>query len=284
MHYRKPRVDGNFGDVVAVTDNAANEKKAFEILGWPRLPCNGQNLNLVVKAGLKEVSKVVAKARSIVTMGMLESKQKLLLKEECHGHKLPTDTPTRWNSTFEMLVRVVEQTAAIRAVADDPLCPGGQDLKRKLLTMNEQLLIQSLITILKPFKMATEDFSFETEPSLSRVVPVLMKLQKVLEINEMDDPPAVKRMKQAMQANMEKRQTSEVMQLCRLASLLDPRTKHLKFLTDEEKDGTAKELLKLCLELGKDSNSETVTDETEEAADLPTKFHVKIQALAKKTG
>ena len=149
MHYRKPRVDGNFGDVVAVTDNAANEKKAFEILGWPRLPCNGQNLNLVVKAGLKEVSKVVAKARSIVTMGMLESKQKLLLKEECHGHKLPTDTPTRWNSTFEMLVRVVEQTAAIRAVADDPRCPGGQDLKRKLLTMNEQLLIQSFITILK---------------------------------------------------------------------------------------------------------------------------------------
>ena len=49
----------------AVTDNASNEVKAFDILKWPRIPCYGHNLNLVVKCGLKEISAILAKARGL---------------------------------------------------------------------------------------------------------------------------------------------------------------------------------------------------------------------------
>jgi len=34
---------------MATTDNAANEQKAYEILGWDRFGCYGHKINLVVK-------------------------------------------------------------------------------------------------------------------------------------------------------------------------------------------------------------------------------------------
>lgn len=38
--------------IVAVTDNAANEKRAFDILGWTRLGCYGHRINLIVRRSL----------------------------------------------------------------------------------------------------------------------------------------------------------------------------------------------------------------------------------------
>ena len=51
------------------TDNAANEKKAFELLKWPSLSCQGHNINLSVKSGLgvSEINKLVGKGRCLVT-------------------------------------------------------------------------------------------------------------------------------------------------------------------------------------------------------------------------
>ena len=55
------------GQIIAVTDNAANEGKAFSLLSWERHSCMGHNLNLVVNSGLKEGSRMVAKGRSLVS-------------------------------------------------------------------------------------------------------------------------------------------------------------------------------------------------------------------------
>lgn len=101
-------------DIISVTDNAANEKKAFQILNWIRFGCYGHRINLVVKNALsvsKEISHVIAKGRKLVTFfhqstsanDSLLAKQKLLLQEEFVGHKLIMDVPTRWNSTVAML-------------------------------------------------------------------------------------------------------------------------------------------------------------------------------------
>ncbi|CAG2217211.1 unnamed protein product [Mytilus edulis] len=80
-------------DIIAVTDNAANEKKAFQILNWIRFGCYGHRINHVVKNALsvsKEISHVIATGRKLVTFyhqstsanDSLMAKQKLLLQEE----------------------------------------------------------------------------------------------------------------------------------------------------------------------------------------------------------
>jgi hypothetical protein len=68
----------------AVTDNATNDRKAFELLEWPRFGCYGQRINLMVKNALAppELSKIIAKGR------------KLLLDDKQKGHKLIMDCAT----------------------------------------------------------------------------------------------------------------------------------------------------------------------------------------------
>lgn len=113
----------------AVTDNAAIEKKAFELLQWVRFGCYGHRINLIVKKfpGVPEVSCLCAKGRKLVTIfhqsssttDALKVKQKLLLSSDAVGHKLINDIPTRWNSTLAMLSCLVEQTPALLAMAND---------------------------------------------------------------------------------------------------------------------------------------------------------------------
>ena len=72
-------------NILATTDNAANEIKVFDLLQWPRVPCFGHILNLAVKAGLAipEISRLVANGRNIVSFfyrspsatGFLQQKQ-----------------------------------------------------------------------------------------------------------------------------------------------------------------------------------------------------------------
>ena len=55
---------------MAVTDNAANEKKAFEqTLNWPQFGCYEDRINLVVKKGtsIQEIAKLTGKGRKLVT-------------------------------------------------------------------------------------------------------------------------------------------------------------------------------------------------------------------------
>ncbi|KAK3087166.1 hypothetical protein FSP39_002502 [Pinctada imbricata] len=120
----------SFPDPIATTDNAANEQKAFEILGWTRFGCYGHRINLMVKHALSlpECSKILGKARKLVSFfhksssvtEMLTKKQMLLLDRKAQGHRLIIDVATRWNSSLEMLKRLLEQSPALMALANDP--------------------------------------------------------------------------------------------------------------------------------------------------------------------
>lgn len=116
----------------AVTDNAANERKAFDLLEWCIFGCYGHRINLIVKnaLALPELSKVIAKGKKLVTFfhqsssatDLLMGKQQIMLAEDLRGHKLTMDCSTQWNSTYSMLERLVEQTSAIMAVISDSSC------------------------------------------------------------------------------------------------------------------------------------------------------------------
>ena len=139
--------------LTAVTDNAANEKKAIDLLEWSRFSCQGHNSYLAVKVGLG-VSSLIAKGRSLVgyfhksplAMDVLFKKQILLLEKDCQGHKLIQDVPTRWNSTLDMLERLTEQTPALHACISDPaLAKVKSVLQGKLYNFEEQQVIDDIV-------------------------------------------------------------------------------------------------------------------------------------------
>ena len=230
-----------FRDPIATTDNAAVENKAFKILGWPQIPCIGHNLNLAVKAALDipEVSKVVAKGRNVVSYfnksptatSLLLEKQKLLLGKEFHGKKLVQDVSTRWNSTLDMLKRMLDLTPAVHATLLDVKLKNSST--RYLYTFDDQELVEALINLLSPFKDATEFMSSETVPTLPAVWPTMLKIKTSLEIKE-DDPSMIKKMKQAALKNIEKRYVGKEDMLL-LSSILHPRTKQLPYISEDER-------------------------------------------------
>lgn len=70
-------------------------------------------------------------------------------------HKLPQDCPTRWNSEFFMLQRLLEQKDAICAELSSSEVTGAA----KILTANEWKLVGGLVKVLQPIAEATNDMS-----------------------------------------------------------------------------------------------------------------------------
>ena len=96
-------------------------------------------------------------------------------------HALTQDCVTRWGSTLSMLERLMEQQAAIAAV----LMEGRV---RHLMPEGDYwVLIESLVSILKPFQSATEMMGGSKYPTLSTAKPVIHKLiTRTLKENEND--------------------------------------------------------------------------------------------------
>ena len=116
--------DDHIGGVVR--DNGANMVLGVSLVGWPGIPCFGHTLQLCVEAGLNlaMVSKLTGAARKFVghfkhsslAMSALKEKQKTLNIPE---HALIQNVVTRWNSTYFMLERLLEQRWAIYGVLHD---------------------------------------------------------------------------------------------------------------------------------------------------------------------
>ena len=229
---------------IGVTDNAANERKAFELLNWVRFGCYGHRLNLVVKNALSgpEVSKITAKGRKLVTYfhqsssvtGMLMKKQILLLDQDKVGHKLINDVVTRWNSTYDMLARLLEQGPAILAVLTDPSLSkaAAGTLKNLVFTFDDQTVVENLAHVLKPFLSATRSLCADKTPTLQKVMPILVKLSSCIAPQE-NDGPVLTKVKGIMRAQLESRTQDK--DLAFLGCMLNPASKNLEFLPSEER-------------------------------------------------
>jgi hypothetical protein len=262
-------------DIVITTDNAAVEVKSCRDLGWPRLGCAGHTINLVVRDVLQDrtLSKIVSKGRNVVSFfhkspqatDCLKAKQEALLPKDQQAHKLMQDVCTRWNSTLDMLKRLLEMNAPLHALAQDPEFK-QKDLKPMLFTLYEQAIVERLVGVLQPFKNATELLGAENQPTLSMVVPVLQMLRRSIqrehennegeEVQEDDQQERAKatlnKMKANMQAKLEKRFTS--LDLAEKASMLDPRSKSM--ICNVKGRGTVKATL---LHLAREVNGEKKT-------------------------
>lgn len=159
-----------------------------------RFGCYEHRINLIVKNALAfpEVGRILGKARKIVTFfhqsssvsKMLKAKQRLLLDEKLVGHKLVIDVVTRWNSTLYMLRRLLEQYPCLMALANEPSLSksASTTIKNCVFTFDEHAVVESLVHILDPFEKATTIVCSETTPTIQKVLPMVTKLYRAVEI------------------------------------------------------------------------------------------------------
>ena len=239
-HIKASQNEWGFPTPTGVSDSAANETKAFSLLKWNRVACFGHNLNLAVKSALKEKSAadILARGRRVVqyfhksttAANALKRMQQQHLSEEHWNKKLIQDVPTRWNSSFAMLQRLIEQSKAIHATL---LEPNIKHDAKNLYSFEDQRLVDAMLDFLKPFKDATTIMSTEEAPSLPALYPTYVQLVKNCTVSDNDLQP-LQSMKLAAKSDLDKRYVDSNPAIL-IASFLHPRTKHLRFLTEEKR-------------------------------------------------
>lgn len=112
---------------VITVDNASNMTVAVEVSGANlKLGCFAHTLNLASNKalGIPSLNKILGKVRSVVTYFHKSNIATEILKEKLAAiqlpkHKLIMDCKTRWNSTYQLLTRFLEQRPAILATLLD---------------------------------------------------------------------------------------------------------------------------------------------------------------------
>ena len=211
------------------TDNGANIVKAMQINKWQRFPCFAHCLNLAVTSGFKlpEISRIIDVAKKLVSHFKHSPKmyQKLKQTAEClrddddaaigYCTTLIQECPTRWNSCYNMLHRLVTLKPAIMAtLTSAELTPSQSEWK----------LMDELAEVLLPLKVVYEKMCGQDYPTLSGIYPVLICLIKVhLKI----DPAnliCVKDFKKKIIAGIEAHFKQDTQwELIELSAYLDPR-------------------------------------------------------------
>ena len=139
---------------------------------YRRLSCFIHTLQLVVNSNVLGCIPTVSKARRIVSK---VNKSCVLTKSVIKkaGKKLVSDVPTRWNSTFLMIDRLLQ-------VRED-LCDILEEHALENLTQSQWNKLESIHTLLQPFNHYTNTTSSEATTTIAMVIPVLMELTLHLE-------------------------------------------------------------------------------------------------------
>ena len=174
---------------VVIADNASNMDLALRLGEWNCRHCFGHTLQLAIDDGIKMspgMQEMIKSAKAIVAFYNRSTKATERLKElqeqlSLPNHKLIKDCPTRWNSTYYMLQRLLEQKPAITVMCASSTGP------RVSLSASEWRMMKELVEILKPLEEATRELSTEQRVSCSKVIPLLNALLFELRKNVVDD-------------------------------------------------------------------------------------------------
>lgn len=163
--------------VCVVSDNAANIVAAIRLTGWRHIPCFAHNLNLIVRSGLQCITTITAKVKTIVEFFKRSTQATTKLKEMQETMNLPVlsvkqDVVTRWNSTFDMLQRILDiQRSLIATIAlNYPELPQ--------LTNDDVEKIRKICDLLKVFRLMTEEMCSEKQVTSSKVILLSATLKR----------------------------------------------------------------------------------------------------------
>nr|XP_054589704.1 E3 SUMO-protein ligase ZBED1-like [Nothobranchius furzeri] len=235
--------------IALVHDNGANVVAAANILeekhGWSSVSCTGHTLQLVINSALKNqaIDKAVRAARCLVehfkrselATTKLKEKQKQMATPE---HNLVQDVSTRWNSTFYMITRLLEQRWPVTATLSDSSVT-HKDKKYLDLKPDQWSLLEELSEALKPFECATVFMSGQTYTTISAIPPLVKGLLRST-LSADFQSAALQAFKLTTVEQLQERWKFETSfsdtapNTVVLAAALDPRFRRLKFLSPQE--------------------------------------------------
>ncbi|XP_063783197.1 zinc finger BED domain-containing protein 4 [Pseudophryne corroboree] len=220
---------------ITVTDNHSIGKTLNES-DHSSVECFGHTVDLIVNEAIKSqrmVQNLLSIARKICERvhRSTKAKEKLAELQKEYGlppHHLIQDVPSKWNTSFHMLQRLIEQKSAIDEMSIE--CSF-----RELISCDQWEVMQSVCHALKPFEAASKEMSMHTA-TLSQVIPMIHILNRKIEMlfeETMGIDTMLKSLKEAM--------------VCRLSStlhdpryifatLLDPRYKASLFSEEEAEE------------------------------------------------
>ena len=249
---------------VVLRDNASNAKAAFNLAGVDHQGCFVHTIQLVVHDAIKEqrsVNDMLSISRRIAgkfSHSQLANSnlQKIQKSQGLPEHHIIQDVPTRWNSTFYMLERIVSQKLALVEFASTYECDS--------MTANQWKLAQTVLETLRPFEVLTREASAKTATQ-AMVIPSVRMMQRVLQRLECK---GIQTIRDSLLESLEKRFSNvEDIQLQAVATFLDPRYKS-KFFVKAETEYKVKEWLHDAhAEHHGDPEPEPLNEENEENMD-----------------
>ncbi|XP_060633780.2 zinc finger BED domain-containing protein 4 [Anolis sagrei] len=227
---------------ITVTDNQTIEKTLNEG-DHSSVQCFGHTVNLIVNEAIKSqrmVQNLLSIARKICERvhRSAKAREKLAeLQKEYHlpQHPLIQDVPSKWDTSFHMLERLIEQKRAIDEMSIE--CSF-----RELISCDQWEVMQSVCHALKPFEVASREMSTHMS-TLSQVIPMIHILNRKIELlfeETMGIDTMLKSLKEAMVSRL-----SSTLHDPRyiFATLLDPRYKASLF-TEEEAEQYKQDLIR----------------------------------------
>lgn len=235
-----------------VHDNGSNINLAMNFLDdWPDQRCFAHTLQLAIGAGLKipAIAQMLGAARrlaahfkrSTVAMEALRTKQAALKTSETDDVlEIIIDCSTRWNSSLDMLDRLVKLRWAIGAVLSDPNVTAHNNAKTFKMTDDNWYLAQAMISLLKPLKQVTTMSSGQKYPSLSSIYPQMFIVLRNVEASKPDDSAVIQQCRRTISDQLRQRYYPTGFSTLNgpKASVFDPRYKLLKIFAESSRQET----------------------------------------------
>jgi hypothetical protein len=217
-------------------DNGANIIKAFrDINNIEHASCFAHTLQLVIKDGLlsqRFVIDILSTSRTLVghfkhSSSATSQLHKLQQDLNLTPTQLIQDVPTRWNSSFYLLKRLVELRKPVSLY-----CSENDTVTN--LTPHQWTVAGNVVSILTPFEELTRDVS-NASASISLVIPAVKALTAFVTLSENDK--GVKTMKSEILDSIQQRFNKlEHTSAFSVSTLLDPRFKTRCFSSESVSD------------------------------------------------
>ncbi|XP_037875893.1 E3 SUMO-protein ligase ZBED1 [Bombyx mori] len=245
-------IDRRIGAVVS--DNAANIVGAVQLGGWRTIRCFAHSLNLVMQASIIKIEETIIKVKHVVEYFHRSSPGAKKLKEiqqqmELEPLKLKQDVITRWNSTYDMLHRIVKIKNAVIAT----LALMRNDLS---LSQDDWTIIEKSIPLLNIFYEVTKEISGEEYVTASKVIVYCKLINKQIEKCTEETLAPIQELIKSLALQMTQRfHDIESNVLLSEATILDPRFKKNGFSSVRNYERAAAQLK---LKIGAIDNSSVV--------------------------